>query len=155
MTTDNIHGQVYDFEELFRVGSNVPKSNYLFMGDFMDCGSKVLRYASRSWSPGAPASLRSVCAKSLGDRMALLPEIFDSLSLWLSLMTRSFKCMGPLPFIQTQDQIQRIEKKHEVLHNGCTCDLFWSDLEDRIGWGVTPSEASCLLSVTCKQWHWR
>lgn len=35
---DNIHGQVYDFEELFRVGSNVPESNYLFMGDFMDCG---------------------------------------------------------------------------------------------------------------------
>lgn len=34
---DNIYGQVYDFDELFRVGSNVPESNYLFMGDFMDC----------------------------------------------------------------------------------------------------------------------
>lgn len=28
----DIHGQFYDFEELFRIGGDLPDTNYLFMG---------------------------------------------------------------------------------------------------------------------------
>lgn len=41
----DIHGQFHDLMELFRVGGDVPETNYLFMGASLSCGHCLALYS--------------------------------------------------------------------------------------------------------------
>ncbi|KTF85545.1 hypothetical protein cypCar_00019175 [Cyprinus carpio] len=127
----DIHGQFYDLKELFRVGGEVPETNYLFMGDFVDRGF----YSVETFLLLLALKVR------YPDRITLIRGNHESRQI-----TQIFCVHGGLsPSIQTLDQIRTIDRKQEVPHDGPMCDLLWSDPEDTMGWGVSPRGAGYLF----------
>ncbi|CAD6219348.1 GSCOCG00004925001-RA-CDS [Cotesia congregata] len=164
----DIHGQFYDLKELFKVGGDVPETNYLFMGDFVDRGfysvetfllllALKVRYPDRITLIRGNHESRQItqvygfydeCLRKYGSITVwrYCTEIFDYLSLSAIIDGRIFCVHGGLsPSIQTLDQIRTIDRKQEVPHDGPMCDLLWSDPEDTQGWGVSPRGAGYLF----------
>ncbi|XP_073492095.1 serine/threonine-protein phosphatase 4 catalytic subunit isoform X1 [Aquarana catesbeiana] len=146
----DIHGQFYDLKELFRVGGDVPETNYLFMGDFVDRGfysvetfllllALKVRYPDRITLIRGNHESRQItqvygfydeCLRKYGSVTVwrYCTEIFDYLSLSAIIDGKIFCVHGGLsPSIQTLDQIRTIDRKQEVPHDGPMCDLLWSD----------------------------
>lgn len=148
----DIHGQFYDLKELFKVGGDVPETNYLFMGDFVDRGyysvetfllllALKVRYPDRITLIRGNHESRQItqvygfydeCLRKYGstDVWRYCTEIFDYLSLSAIIDGKIFCVHGGLsPSIQYLDQIRSIDRKQEVPHDGPMCDLLWSDPE--------------------------
>jgi Calcineurin-like phosphoesterase len=64
----DIHGQFYDLKELFKQGDDCPKTNYLFLGDFVDRGhysveTFLLLLALKVRYPERITLIRGVCER--------------------------------------------------------------------------------------------
>ncbi|KAL0491299.1 serine/threonine-protein phosphatase catalytic subunit [Acrasis kona] len=164
----DIHGQFYDLKELFKVGGEVPDTNYLFMGDFVDRGfysvetfllllALKVRYPDRITLIRGNHESRQItqvygfydeCLRKYGsvNVWRYCTEIFDYLSLSALIEERVFCVHGGLsPSITSLDQIRKIDRKQEVPHDGAMCDLLWSDPDDIDGWGLSPRGAGYLF----------
>eukprot|EP00127_Corallochytrium_limacisporum_P005562 Clim_evm79s207 gene=Clim_evmTU79s207 len=164
----DIHGQFYDLKELFQVGGDVPDTNYLFMGDFVDRGfysvetlllllALKVRYPDRITLIRGNHESRQItqvygfyeeCLRKYGsvNVWRYCTEIFDYLSLSALIDEKVFCVHGGLsPSINTLDQIRTLDRKQEVPHDGAMCDLLWSDPEDIEGWGLSPRGAGYLF----------
>eukprot|EP01028_Stygiella_incarcerata_P007534 TRINITY_DN312_c0_g1_i1.p1 TRINITY_DN312_c0_g1~~TRINITY_DN312_c0_g1_i1.p1 ORF type:complete len:309 (+),score=72.47 TRINITY_DN312_c0_g1_i1:286-1212(+) len=164
----DIHGQFYDLKELFKVGGDVPDTNYLFMGDFVDRGfysvetfllliALKVRYSDRITLIRGNHESRQItqvygfydeCLRKYGsvNVWRYCTEIFDFLSLSALIDDRIFCVHGGLsPAVNSLDQIRTIDRKQEVPHDGAMCDLLWSDPEDMQGWGLSPRGAGFLF----------
>ncbi|XP_027204540.2 protein phosphatase 19C [Dermatophagoides pteronyssinus] len=164
----DIHGQFYDLKELFKVGGDVPTTNYLFMGDFVDRGfysvetfllllALKVRYPDRITLIRGNHESRQItqvygfydeCLRKYGTSTVwrYCTEVFDYLSLSAIIDGRIFCVHGGLsPSIQTLDEIRIIDRKQEVPHDGPMCDLLWSDPEETTGWGMSPRGAGFLF----------
>lgn len=166
----DIHGQFYDLLELFQVGGEVPYTNYLFLGDFVDRGyysvetfllllALKVRYPDRITLIRGNHESRQItqvygfydeCLKKYGsvNVWRYCTEIFDYLSLSAVVEDKVFCVHGGLsPAINTLDQIKQFDRKQEVPHDGPMCDLMWSDPEDIEGWGLSPRGAGYLFGA--------
>ncbi|CAA7021130.1 unnamed protein product [Microthlaspi erraticum] len=165
----DIHGQFYDMKELFKVGGDCPKTNYLFLGDFVDRGfysvetfllllALKVRYPDRITLIRGNHESRQItqvygfydeCLRKYGSVNVWrhCTDIFDYLSLSALVENKIFCVHGGLsPAIMTLDQIRTIDRKQEVPHDGAMCDLLWSDPEDIVdGWGLSPRGAGFLF----------
>ncbi|MGH0181199.1 UNVERIFIED_CONTAM: hypothetical protein FKN15_005935, partial [Acipenser sinensis] len=131
-----------------QVGGDVPETNYLFMGDFVDRGfysvetfllllALKVRYPDRITLIRGNHESRQItqvygfydeCLRKYGSVTVwrYCTEIFDYLSLSAIIDGRIFCVHGGLsPSIQTLDQIRTIDRKQEVPHDGPMCDLLW------------------------------
>ncbi|KAL0476598.1 PPP4C, partial [Acrasis kona] len=166
----DIHGQFYDLKELFKVGGEVPDTNYLFMGDFVDRGfysvetfllllALKVRYPDRITLIRGNHESRQItqvygfydeCLRKYGNVNVwrYCTDVFDYLSLSALIEDRVFCVHGGLsPSISNLDQIQKIDRKQEIPHDGPMCDLMWSDPDENEndGWGMSPRGAGYLF----------
>eukprot|EP01059_Diplonema_ambulator_P035307 TRINITY_DN825_c0_g1_i1.p1 TRINITY_DN825_c0_g1~~TRINITY_DN825_c0_g1_i1.p1 ORF type:complete len:308 (+),score=48.41 TRINITY_DN825_c0_g1_i1:88-1011(+) len=164
----DIHGQFYDLRELFKVGGDIPVTNYVFMGDYVDRGfysvetfllllALKVRYPSRVTLVRGNHESRQItqvygfydeCLRKYGsvNVWRYCTDVFDFLTL-SALVGERVLCLhgGLSPSINTFDQIRLIERRQEVPHDGAMCDLMWSDPEDIDGWGLSPRGAGYLF----------
>jgi serine/threonine-protein phosphatase 4 catalytic subunit len=166
----DIHGQFYDLKELFRVGGEIPDTNYVFMGDFVDRGyysvetfllllALKVRYPERIVLTRGNHESRQItqvygfydeCLRKYGsvNVWRYCTDVFDFVPLAALVEDKVF-CVhaGLSPSINTLDQIRTLERKQEVPHDGAMCDLLWSDPEDIDGWGLSPRGAGYLFGA--------
>ncbi|XP_065209634.1 serine/threonine-protein phosphatase 6 catalytic subunit [Planococcus citri] len=170
----DIHGQFYDLEELFRTGGQVPNTNYIFMGDFVDRGYFSLESLTRlltlkvKW-PDRITLLRGnhesrqitqvygfydECQTKYGNINAwkYCCKVFDFLAIAAIIDNQVFCVHGGLsPDLQTLDQIRSIERNQEIPYKGAFCDLVWSDPEEVDNFAVSPRGAGWLFGESVTQ----
>lgn len=164
----DIHGQFYDLQKLFAIAGEIPKTNYVFLGDFVDRGNHSVetlqlllclkaRYPAHITLLRGNHEARQItqvygfydeCLRKYGNANAwkYCADVFDYFNLAAVIEGRVFCVHGGLsPELPTIDQIQDIDRLQEPPQDGAFADLLWSDPEELDGWHTNPRGAGYLF----------
>lgn len=170
----DIHGQFYDLLELFRIGGEIPDSNYIFVGDFVDRGYNSvetiellmcykIKYPSHiTLLRGNHESRQITMTYGFLDEIirkygnsnpwSCFMEVFDLLPIG-ALIGGKILCVhgGLSPEIKSIDQIRTIERNLEIPHDGPFCDIMWSDPDHVKTWTLSNRGAGWLFGSEVTQ----
>ena len=151
----DIHGQFEDLLEIFEVGGEVPITNYIFLGDFVDRGynsietfifllTLKIKYPNRITLLRGNHESRQItqvygfyeeCQRKYGSTNVwrMCTDIFDLFQLAAVIENKVFCVHGGLsPNVNLIDDIRKLDRKQEVPKNGPMTDLLWSDPDDEV-----------------------
>ncbi|KAJ7954718.1 Serine/threonine-protein phosphatase [Quillaja saponaria] len=155
----DIHGQYSDLLRLFEYGGFPPRSNYLFLGDYVDRGKQSLeticlllaykiKYPENFFLLRGNHECASVnriygfydeCKRRFNVRLwKIFTDCFNCLPV-AALIDEKILCMhgGLSPDLHNLNQIRNMKRPTDVPETGLLCDLLWSDpSKDIQGWGV-------------------
>ncbi|KAF4357916.1 hypothetical protein F8388_005397 [Cannabis sativa] len=155
----DIHGQYSDLLRLFEYGGLPPKSNYLFLGDYVDRGKQSLeticlllaykiKYPENFFLLRGNHECASInriygfydeCKRRFNIRIwKTFTDCFNCLPV-AALIDEKILCMhgGLSPDLTNLDQIRNLNRPTDVPDTGLLCDLLWSDpSKDVQGWGM-------------------
>ena len=153
------HGQYNDLLRLFEFGGRPPKTNYLFLGDYVDRGKNSvetmgLLLAYKIKYPNNIFLLRGNHESELINHVygfydecrrrynLKIYKLFSDCFNWLpisAIIDDKILCMhgGISPDLNSLDKIRKIVRPTEVPDKGLLCDLLWSDPDKNVdGWGT-------------------
>lgn len=161
----DIHGQFFDLLEMFKVAGELPHTNYLFLGDYVDRGSHSvetisllfclkLRYPDRVTLLRGNHESRQItqvygfyteCIRKYSSPgvWTAITDTFDYLPISAVIADRIFAVHGGLsPSINVLDQLRILNRFGEIPHDGPIADIMWSDPDsEREGFSVSPRGA--------------
>ena len=152
------HGQFNDLLRLFEFGGRPPKTNYLFLGDYVDRGKNsvetmglllaykikypqnffLLRGNHESEIINHVYGFYDECRRRYSVKTY---KLFSDCFNWLpisAIVDDKILCMhgGISPDLTSLDKIKKIVRPTEVPDKGLLCDLLWSDPDKNAdGWG--------------------
>lgn len=164
----DIHGQFHDLLELFKIGGEIPRTRYVFMGDYVDRGFNSvetiqLLLCFKVKYPGHITMLRGnhetknissvygfydECVRKYGNAnpWKYCNEVFEYLPVGAVVEGRIFCIHGGLsPSLKTVDQIRMLDRVNGDPNEGPLCDLMWSDPDDIDTWSMSPRGAGWLF----------
>jgi len=154
----DVHGQYYDLLRLLEYGGFPPKSNYLFLGDYVDRGRQsleticlllaykvkfpenffLLRGNHECSSINRIYGFYDECKRRYSVKLwKTFTSVFDNLPV-SAMVDEKILCMhgGLSPNLKSFDNIRNIRRPCDVPDSGLLCDLLWSDPDrDVLGWG--------------------
>ena len=156
----DIHGQFEDLLEIFDVGGEVPETNYIFLGDFVDRGynsvetfiyllTLKIKYPNRITLLRGNHESRQItqaygfyeeCQRKYGsvNVWRMCTDIFDLFQLAVH--------GGLSPHVNFIDDIRKLDRKQEVPRDGPMSDILWSDPDKEVKtYGYSPRGAGYLF----------
>ena len=164
----DIHGQFYDLTNIFKIGGNIPKKKYLFLGDYVDRGYNSvetleyllclkLKYPDYITLLRGNHESRQICfsygfyeevTRKYGNAnpWKFFNQVFDYLPLAAIIEGKIFCVHGGLsPKICYIDQIRLLNRVQEIPHEGPFSDFMWSDPDEVDGWQISSRGAGFLF----------